>query len=211
MHEVIGSSPIVPTTKPDIRAHIAPFRHTRAAVTYVCVRSLALAFESARSATLLSGLGQACNGGAYRALSSYSGGGHVRLCTLPCPRIRKCTLCNPSVGFGQGVMSAHIAPFVILGRRSRTFVYAPLPSHSKVHVLQPFCRVCGKYTFRPSGVALSTRKARLFGSEPHFRVAIGSPYGDRFRFARSDKCVLSSENLAVSLRVSLIEVYAHRG
>ena len=54
-----------------------------------------------------------------------------------------------------------------------------------------------------------TRKARLFGAKTRFRVAAGSPCRDRYRYARSEKRVLSSENLAVSLPIPLFVTYAH--
>ena len=52
--EVVGSNPVA-STKPRIRAHLAPFFLSRASVIYVFVNSLALAFERTQSATFLLG------------------------------------------------------------------------------------------------------------------------------------------------------------
>ena len=53
-----------------------------------------------------------------------------------------------------------------------------------------------------------TRKAQLFGAKARFRVAAGSPCRDRYRFARSEKRALSSENPAVSLRILLYVIFS---
>ena len=57
--------------------------------------------------------------------------------------------------------------------------------------------------------ALPSRRklGHLFGYNFRFRIAIGSPYGDRLRSARSEKRKFYLENLTALLRINKSELY----
>ncbi len=115
----------------------------------------------------------------------YHGGGHVKLCSsshhLP-SYIIYYTIISPFVNRECAFSADNLRKNTSCLRGDSKSKSAPL-----LLLLSPRC--------------VQTRKARLFGAKTRFRVGMGNPYADRYRYARSEKRVLSSENLAVSLRI----------